>query len=188
MLVTITHLEMRSPTDLRAKPVPSPDVSVVRLPQAMPELNRFFYTAVGGDYFWLERLPWTYADWMKYLDRPEQQTWLLTVAGVPAGYFELERQPGDDVEIVYFGLLPAFTGNGLGGWALGETASRAWQMGAKRVWVHTCDLDHAGALANYLARGFRVFKVETKEEELPERSPGPWPGARNVIESARSGG
>jgi GNAT superfamily N-acetyltransferase len=177
MLVTITHLEMTSPADLRAKPPPG-EAATVRVPVPLPELNRFFYSAVGGDYFWLERLPWAYSDWLKYLDRPEQQTWLTNVAGIPAGYFELERQPGDDVEIVYFGLLPAFTGKGLGGWALSEAANRAWQMGAKRVWVHTCDLDHAGALPNYLARGFRVFKTETKNEVLPERPLGPWLGAR----------
>jgi GNAT superfamily N-acetyltransferase len=188
MLVTITHLEMRSRSDLRPKPAPTPDAATVRVPVPMPELNRFFYTAIGGDYFWLDRLPWTYADWMKYLDRRDLQTWLITVAGVPAGYFELERQPGDDVEIVYFGLLAQFTARGLGGWALGQAATRAWEMGAKRVWVHTCDLDHAGALPNYLARGFRVFKVETKEEELPANSPGPWPGARNANESERSAG
>ena len=80
------------------------------------------------------------------------------------------------MEIVYFGLLPSWTGAGLGGWALTEAARRAWAMGARRVWVHTCDLDHPAALANYLARGFSPFKTETKIEELPPRSPGPWTG------------
>src|SRR3954466_4187447 len=162
--VTITHLEMRSPADLRPNPG-STGVSVARVPVPMPELNRFFYTAVGGAYFWLDRLPWTYAEWMRYLDRPELGTWVVNAADTPVGYFELERQPGDDVEIVYFGLLPAHTGRGLGGGALTEATRRAWAMGAQRVWVHTCDLDHAGALANYLARGFLPFKIETKEED-----------------------
>jgi len=175
--VTITHLEMCSPGALRPKPAPRPDVAVARVPVPAPELNRFFYTAVGGRWYWLERLPWTYADWLRYLDRPEQETWVVNVAGTPAGYFELERQPGGSVEIVYFGLLPAHTGRGLGGWALSEAARRGWEMGARRVWVHTCDLDHPGALANYLARGFRPFKVEIKHEELPAEPPGPWPGA-----------
>ncbi len=143
----------------------------------MPELNRFFYTAIGGDWYWLERLAWTYAEWLKYLARPELHTWIVTVEGIPAGYFELEKQPGDDVEIVYFGLLPAFVEAGIGGWALTQAIERAWEMGARRVWVHTCDLDHPRALANYLARGFTVFKTETKHEDLPERSVGPWPGS-----------
>jgi GNAT superfamily N-acetyltransferase len=175
--VTVTHLEMSSPTQLRPKTAPGPDVSVSRVPIPMPELNRFFYSAVGGDWLWVDRLRWTYDQWRTYLNRPELETWVVNVAGTPAGYFELERQPGGDVEIVYFGLLPAYTGSGLGGWALSEAARRAWSMGARRVWVHTCNLDHPGALANYLARGFEVFKVETTEEELPDQTPGPWPGA-----------
>jgi hypothetical protein len=39
-------------------------------------------------------------------------------------------------------------------------------------------MDHPGALANYQARGFRIFKEVVEEEELPDKSPGPWPGAR----------
>ena len=81
------------------------------------------------------------------------------------------------MEIVYFGLLPAHTAKGIGGWALTEAVRRAWEMGANRVWVHTCDLDHPGALANYLARGFRPYREEVYVKDLSERPPGPWPGA-----------
>ena len=31
----------------------------------------------------------------------------------------------------------------------------------KRVWVHTCSLDHKNALNNYLSRGMKVFLTET---------------------------
>ena len=175
--VTVTHLELRCAADLLPKLPPRPDVSVRRVPVPMPELNRFFYTAVGGNWYWIDRLRWTYAEWKAYLGRPELETWVVNVAETPAGYFELERQPGDDVEIVYFGMLPAHTGGGLGGWALTEAVQRAWAMRARRVWVHTCNLDHPAALANYCARGFTPFKVETKEEDLPDDPPGPWRGA-----------
>lgn len=174
--VTVTHLELRSPANLRAKECPRPDALIAHVPEPTPELNRFFYTAIGGDWYWFEQLGWTFADWMKYLDRPELETWVVSVAGIPAGYFELEHQVGDDVEIKYFGLLPAFTSAGLGGWALTEAARRAWAMGAKRVWVHTCDLDHPAALGNYLARGFKPFQTETKVEDLAVKPPGPWAG------------
>ena len=30
----------------------------------------------------------------------------------------------------------------------------------KRIWVHTCSLDHKHALQNYKARGMKVFKSE----------------------------
>jgi GNAT superfamily N-acetyltransferase len=176
--VTITHLEITDGGQLRPARAASPDWAVVRVPSPIPELNRFFYTAVGGDWYWIDRLGWTYWDWLKYLDRPELQTCLITVAGVPAGYFELELQSDKNVEIVYFGLLASFAGRGLGGWALTRAVEEGWRLGARRVWVHTCDLDHPAALANYRARGFREFMRETKLEELPLRPIGPWPGAR----------
>ena len=79
--VTITHLEQRSPNDLRPKPSPRPDASLARVATPTPELNRFFYTAIGGDWYWLERLGWTFARWMAYLDRPELETWIVSVGG-----------------------------------------------------------------------------------------------------------
>jgi GNAT superfamily N-acetyltransferase len=175
--VTTYYLEMTSPAELRAKRVDRPGLAVGKVPSPMPELNRFFYTAIGGDWFWTDRLPWSYQKWMEYLNRPDLQTWVVSVDGVPAGYFELEKQPGDSVEIAYFGLLPQFVGQGVGGYALTQTIERAWAMPAKRVWVHTCTLDHPSALANYQARGLRLYKQETEEKELPA-PPGPWPGAR----------
>jgi len=181
-LVTITHLEMTSPAEMRPKAAPRAGLSVSRVPVPAPELNRFFYSAVGGGWYWIDRLAWTFADWMKYLDRPELETWIICEAGIPAGYFELENKEGN-AEIVYFGLLPQFVERGIGGWALTQAIEKAWAMGAQRVWVHTCDLDHPRALSNYLARGFRYFKTETKMEELPTQPPGPWPGAFSELKT-----
>jgi ribosomal protein S18 acetylase RimI-like enzyme len=150
---------------------------LVRAEIACPELNRFLYTAVGGRWHWYSRLVWSHARWLEYLNRPELETWIGYVRGTPAGYFELEYQDGRQVEIVYFGLLEQFLGIGLGGALLSAAVERAWQMGAARVWVHTCDLDHPHALDNYRSRGFRVYKTERKIEELPDGPLEPWPGA-----------
>ena len=178
--VTTWSLEMRDPTDLKPAVPPSTPVAIERAEVPQPELNRFLYTAVGGDWYWLGRLPWTYERWMAWLDRPEVETWVARCAGSPAGYFELERQDGGDVEIAYFGLLPQYIGRGIGGHLLTSTIQRAWALdGARRVWVHTCSLDHPSALANYQARGLEVFEVETEAHVLPDESPGPWPGANS---------
>ncbi len=67
---------------------------------------------------------------------------------------------GGNVEIAYFGLLSGYIGRGVGGRLLTIAARLAWQMGAYRVWLHTCTKDHPHSLANYQARGFRVFKKE----------------------------
>ena len=113
-LVTVTYLEMTSPAQLRPARPPELAFQVMRAEIPCPELNRFLYVAVGTKWIWYGRLSWDRKQWMAYLDRPELETWLGYARGTPAGYFELERQ-GEDVEIVYFGLLPGFIGQGLGG-------------------------------------------------------------------------
>ncbi len=177
--VTTYYLESLDPHDLRPKRSSRTDIGLVRIDRPIPELNRFFYTTVGGNWHWTQRLPWTYQNWLDYLDRPELATWMLTANGTPVGYFELEMQPQHQVEIAYFGLLPQFVGAGLGGHLLTCAIECGWAMGAKRVWVHTCTLDHSSALANYQARGMRLYKEETHVEDVAPHPIGPWPGAHD---------
>ena len=55
---------------------------------------------------------------------------------------------------------------GFGGYLLTRAIQSAWQWpGARRVWVHTCNLDHPGALSNYKARGMKVCRVATEEKD-----------------------
>lgn len=174
--LTIWSLEMTDPGQHR-RARPQPDLRVERARIPCPELNRFLYTAVGGDLFWVDRLDWDYHRWLAYLDRPDQETWIGSVEGTPAGYFELEKQEEGNVELKYFGLLPQFTGRGLGGALLTAAIDRAWRMGASRIWLHTNSLDGPAALPGYQARGFRIFKEEHLSRDFPDESPGPWPGA-----------
>ncbi|HZT43773.1 MAG TPA: GNAT family N-acetyltransferase [Chthonomonadaceae bacterium] len=165
LTVVTHHLEMTSPSELRPSPRPHPDLRIEQVRIPCPDFNRFLYTVVGKDWHWTDRLVWTDAQWESYVRRPEVQTWVGYVQGAPAGYYELEKQLEDSVEIAYFGLLPAFIGKGIGGHLLSRAVECAWQMGARRVWVHTCSLDHPAALSNYQARGFRIFQTVT--EEIP---------------------
>lgn len=176
--VTTWHLEQRSPAELRPAPTPAERAQLTRAEIPMPELNRFLYTAVGGDWWWWTRLQWSYDDWRRWVEQPGVETWVASVRGTPAGYFELERQGGGDAEIAYFGLMTPFIGQGLGGWLLTEALRRAWSLEATtRVWLHTCSLDGPHARANYEARGMRLFHTETTVEDLPAERPGPWPGS-----------
>ncbi len=175
--VTVRFLEMRSASELLPRLSPRPGVVFGRAPKPMPELNRFFYAALGGEWVWYERRPWTRAQWMEYLSRAGVETWVLSVDGVPAGYCELQKHASADVELMYFGLLPAFIGGGLGAHLLTSALQRAWALGASRVIVNTCSLDHEAALPNYLARGFREYRVEVQRKEVPDHPLGPWEGA-----------
>lgn len=176
--VLTTWLELSSPDQFRSPAVLPPELSLAGPTPNSPELNRFFYTAIGGDWCWTDRLGWTYDDWMEWLSRPGVQTVVLSLDGIPAGYAELAQSSDGAVDVAYFGLLPQWTSRGLGGAALALVVRHAWEMGAERITLNTCSLDHPNALANYKARGFRVIRTAESVKEVPESSPGPWPGAR----------
>ncbi|MEI8055853.1 MAG: GNAT family N-acetyltransferase [Actinomycetes bacterium] len=176
--VVVTELEMTDPAQLRPGRLPEVNPTVVRALRPAPELSRFFYRAVGGDWYWLDRLSWTYEQWTEWVSSPGHELWSCWVEGVPAGYFELDRQNGE-VELAYFGLLRGFAGLGLGGWLLTEAIARAWDApDTTRVWVHTCELDSPTALANYESRGFVPRGTTTEYWDTRAPSPGPWRGSR----------
>jgi ribosomal protein S18 acetylase RimI-like enzyme len=167
MKVTRWHLVMDTGDALRpaAVPDPAPEVRQVLVP--LPEWSRFLYVAVGRHWHWTDRLAWTEDDWLGFLSRPGIETWVAWSDGTPAGYHELELRADGTVEIIYFGLLPPFIGRGWGGHLLTHAVRRAWALGAGRVILNTCSLDHPGALAAYRARGFRVEREEEYERETP---------------------
>jgi GNAT superfamily N-acetyltransferase len=155
-----TYLEMTEPGQLSRTADCPVGVSLDRLDHCPPALWRHLYTEVGRDYHWVDRLGWTDEEIARHLVDPALELWILREGGEPAGYFELRSDPDGSVEIAYFGLLPAFTGRGLGKFMLAAAAERAWALGARRVWLHTSSLDHPSALSNYLGRGFSIWKQE----------------------------
>src|SRR5215471_19186428 len=158
-----TYLQMTDPSQLMGEPAVPSGATLECERSCPPSLWRSLYTEVGRDYHWVDRLGWSDDDIARYLADPATELWILREAGEPAGYFELRRDEDEGIEIAYFGLLPAFTGHGLGRYLLTEAVSRAWDLGARRVWVHTSSLDHSSALPNYLARGFSVWKQDVYE-------------------------
>ena len=166
--VTRTFVELPDRSALRPGLSPDPRARVERVRDCPASFFRYLYAEVGRGYHWWERIHWTDDQIRARLGDPAVSLHLLTVAGAPAGYFELEQHRDGSVEVSYFGLLPEFHGRGLGKYLLTEAVDAAWAREASRVWLHTCTLDHPGALANYLARGFRPIRTETYAVELPD--------------------
>lgn len=165
--VTRTYLEMSSPGELRPAAVPEPAPGLERVHECPLSFFRYLYAEVGRAFHWTDRLGWDDAKVRSHLADPAVSLWLLTWRAAPAGYFELHA-PGDGaVEIAYFGLLPEYFGRGWGGHLLTRAVGTAWSLGGSRVWLHTCTLDHAAALPNYLRRGFRPIREETYTAQLP---------------------
>jgi ribosomal protein S18 acetylase RimI-like enzyme len=169
MQVTRTYLELKDGAQFKAAFGDFPDVAIVRAPKPLPELYRMCYRTVGEAFHWRDRWDWTDQQIAAHLADPANQLFVATRAGAKqtvalAGWYELRRVPEDaSVEIAYFGIVPAEFGRGFGKHLLSSAVRDAWALGPKRVWLHTCTLDHPNALPNYLARGFTPYRTETYE-------------------------
>lgn len=167
--VTTYYLEVLNEVAHTPSMTEVPDLEIRQTGSAGAELGRSLYRAVGRDWSWTDRLGWPLSKWSAHLERPEVEVWIAYLDGEIAGYFELERGAEESVEIAYLGLLPQFTGRGIGGRLLSNAVERAFHTGARRVWLHTCSLDSPRAIENYQARGFKLFKEETTFEHIPPR-------------------
>jgi RimJ/RimL family protein N-acetyltransferase len=166
----ITHLEMTSVEQLRAaRPVPV--VLLDPVEHASP-LVRSTQARIGAPHSW-PSMAWSEGQWQAWLAHPERRQWIVRCDGVVAGLAELESQPGGEVELTTFGLVPEFVGRGFGGYALTLAAQLAWGLDpvqasqVRRVWLQTSSLDHPNALPNYRSRGFRPFRTEVRDLPAP---------------------
>ena len=124
------------------------------------QINKFFYKNVGKKHRWTDRLIWSDQDWIKYSSDLKVETYILKVKEDLAGYFELNFHLDlQEIEIAYFGLLEEYHNKKLGGYLLTFAIKKSFEKkNIKRVWLHTCTLDHENALKNYIARGMKIFK------------------------------
>jgi GNAT superfamily N-acetyltransferase len=167
MFLTTTHLQMLTHAR-RAVPPPRDGLAVIHVKQPTVRYYRYLYDAVGSRWQWQSRRKLSDEQLASIIEAPHNEVHVLHINGVPAGFAELDRSIADEVELVQFGLMPEYIGQGLGKWFLQWTIDRAWSYRPQRFWLHTCSNDHPNALSNYRKAGFEVFKEETRDwEPLP---------------------
>ena len=156
------YLEMDSPEEHRNRKPKPERLEVVEARVKEGRFNRFLYELVGKQWGWIDKLKESDDEWANYAEDESLRTWVAYSEGAVAGYYELQKQDEGNVELCYFGLAPKFLGKGFGGYLLSHAIDSAWTWeGTRRVWVHTCTLDHESALPNYQSRGFKLYKTET---------------------------
>lgn len=168
-----TYLELPDRAALRRPARAAPHgMAVEPVAPCSVALHRALYRAVGERWHWRDQNTKRDDEVQAHLDDPRVSVWGLRApdvgdaeAGGYAGYFELVAREAGVIEILYFGLVPAAIGHGLGGWLLVRAVETAWSLGAARVILNTCTLDGPHALRNYLARGFTVVGEEEFEKE-----------------------
>lgn len=162
--ITVYYLEMLAPSH-RVIPPPRDQLEVVHVPSPTVPYYRSIYNAVGEPYRWLSRRKMSDETLAAIIGDPRVEMFVLKVAGAEAGFAEIDRRVPDEIELVQFGLIPKFVGRGLGKWFLQWTIDKVWSYQPKRIWLHTCTLDHAAALPTYLKAGFKEYRQELIRRE-----------------------
>ena len=156
------YLEIKSLTDLKISSSIPEGYEVQIIKPANFQLNKFFYKNVGKKHHWVDRLIWKEKEWIQYVSDERVKTYVLKKNEDMAGYFELIiHKDKKEVEIAYLGLLEEYQNKKLGSHLLSSAIKNSFEFNPRRVWVHTCSLDHKNALSNYVARGMKIFKKET---------------------------
>ena len=162
--VVVTYLELRAPArgaGETSRLTPAPFVVHRERSPMAARVALALYRRVGGPWHWTDRLGWTEAQWQTAIDRDDVELHVARIGEEIIGYYEL-CAGAEAVELSYFGLLPEYTGRGLGPRLLLAAVDRAWALGRDRMTVNTCTLDHPAALATYLGCGFAVVRTEAR--------------------------
>lgn len=144
---------------------PSPD-TIKRWKNPSVDEYLEIYKVVGGDWGWTDRLLKSKEEVSEILNSPNNELWFFWAELEIAGFFELERME-NETELVYLGLKPEWIGKRLGQKLIQAAVYIAGQD-EQKVWLHTCERDHAAALREYLKAGFKIEKELVSMEYYPE--------------------
>lgn len=148
----VTYLEMREPPPPHSR-------EPVRVAAIGADVTRYrtLYAAIGTPWLWFGRARMNDDALLKILGDPDVEALALVAGGRDIGLLELDwRQPGE-AQLAYFGLVPGAVGQGIGRRLMDEAVARAFARPIGRFWVHTCTLDHPGAVDFYRRSGFRAY-------------------------------
>ncbi len=153
----VTWLEMRAP----AAPLRETSAAGWELRrEARPDLAwyRNLFRRVGEEWLWFSRLAMSDAELTAILHDPHIHVYALWHEGRAEGLLELDFREEGACELVFFGLTTPLIGTGAGRWMMNRAIALAWAQPIQRFWVHTCTLDHPGAVAFYLRSGFTAIR------------------------------
>lgn len=169
MASVVTCLEMLAPPPARAERDAAPwQLRRERVPEA--HWYRELYARVGTEWLWFSRLRMPVAELEAVIRHPDVEVYALAAGGRDEGLLELDfREPGE-CELAFFGLSGSLLGQGAGRWLMNRALARAWARPIRRLWVHTCTIDHPGALAFYLRSGFRAYARRVEVADDPRLS------------------
>jgi GNAT superfamily N-acetyltransferase len=163
----VTYLVLTAPP----KPLPPMPVgarlALMKVENIPLHYYRYLYAAVGTNWLWFERLALSDEDLSARIHKGGVEVFVLYGNGAPAGYYELDFSDAQETKLVYFGLMPEWTGRRIGPWLLGSAIAEGLSRKAERITVNTCTLDHPAALPLYQRLGFEPVAREKRRLTIP---------------------
>ena len=159
----VTFMELREPPDL------PPVDGGLALDPIGPDLDRYrtLFRRVGEPWLWFSRLVMPEAELRAILADERVEAFALRADGEDIGLLELDFRVPGECELAFLGVVPERIGSGAGRFLIGEAVARAFARPVRRFFVHTCTLDHPGALAFYLRAGFRPYRRAVEVADDP---------------------
>lgn len=152
----VTSLEMRKRPP--ARPLPPSPLRLERWHAPSADKYRQLFRRIGEPWLWFSRLIMADDRLEAIIHDPLDEIYaVLDARGIEVGILELDFRTSGQCEIGFFGLVPELSGQGHGRWLMAHTMALGWRAGIERLWVHTCTLDHPGALGFYQRQGFTPF-------------------------------
>ena len=168
-IVTVTFMRLDQRVKDFAPPAP-PGASIAPARLDLPEY-RALYDAVGAPCLWWLRRVMPDDLLTRHLASRAVDIQLLRVDGEVAGFYETDSSGWPDVNLNYFGLLPAAIGKGLGRYMLAAAIDGVFTGASnlRGMTVNTCTADHPRALPNYRAAGFVETRQVREVWDIPRR-------------------
>jgi GNAT superfamily N-acetyltransferase len=138
--------------------VPQSTLRLQRIVEPDPDSYRALFRKVGARWLWFSRLVMPDSELAAILSDPGVELFEVAAVEPVVGMLELDFREAGQCEIAFIGLVPELAGQGHGRWLLAAALKLAWRDSIARVHVHTCTLDHPGALSAYRRAGFTAYK------------------------------
>jgi GNAT superfamily N-acetyltransferase len=152
----VTYLEMRERPPL--PDVPQPEGWSLQRLNSDRVRYRALFRRIGEPWLWFSRIMMSDEQLAQILDDPKVEAYALNDGADDVGLLELDFRSGEEVELAFLGLAPETIGQGKGRFLMNEAIRRAFARPIDRLFVHTCSLDHPGALTFYMRAGFTPYK------------------------------
>jgi GNAT superfamily N-acetyltransferase len=184
----VTFLEMTAPPPRRPERETA-GLSLQRLRGVDAGRYRAVYRTIGERWIWFSRLGLADDALGAILDDPRIEARVLVTPSGDAGLMEIDRRVEGEAELVYFGLFEPMIGSGAGRWMMNRAIEIAFSQPIGRFWLHTCTLDHPGAIAFYRRSGFSPYRLAVEVTDDPRAlglvAPDVWPDLPPVLAGRR---